>query len=217
VRQARELKVNGVYVLLSKEPAHLQVVVGTNTQAREFTLRDRDTLVSLMLEKLRQKQNDAALLEAVNFVAGAMAGHAVAASRPAAAPARATAVEGNPEASSPWGWVIAALLGFLAAWVVVRVIRSMFSGGAAGGANPGGGGGFLSSLLGGMFGAAAGMWLYDQFTNHHGSSDSGLDDQRRNDGGNSGQDSDYTSSGGDFGDSGGGDSAGGGDSGGGDF
>lgn len=206
LRQARELKVNGVYVLLAKEPAHLQVVVGTQTQAQAFTLRDRDTLVSIMLGKLRQKQNDEALLEAVNFVSGAMAGRVVAAARPA--PTKPSTHE--TEASSPWGWVIAAGLGFLAAWVVVGLIRALFRGGAAAGTAPGGGGSFLSSLLGGMLGAAAGMWLYDQFTNHNTSGDSGFDDdRRRNDGGSSGSDSDYSSSGGDYGDSGGGDSGGG--------
>ena len=87
----------------------------------------------------------------------------------------------------------------------------------------GGGGGFLSSLVGGMFGAAAGMWMYDQFFSNHGSNSAYGSDRNDVSGGDSGftgQDSDYNSSGGDFGgsDSGssGGDWGGGGDSGGGD-
>ena len=89
----------------------------------------------------------------------------------------------------------------------------------------------MRNMLGGMFGAAAGMWIYDSFFGSRGSSaygsmptdsfggaDSGFS-------GFTGQDSDFSSTGGggDFGgdgDFGGGDSGGdfgGGDSGGGDF
>jgi len=80
----------------------------------------------------------------------------------------------------------------------------------------GGGGGFFSSLLGGMFGAAAGNWMYDQFSGDRRSSSSwGAEpvSQDKVDQGSTGQDTDYSGSGGSFGD----DSGGGGDSGGGDF
>ena len=46
---ARSKKVNGVFIMLVKEPAHLQVVVGTDTQRQAFTLSDRATLVQRML------------------------------------------------------------------------------------------------------------------------------------------------------------------------
>src|SRR5947209_2042353 len=42
VKQARIQGINGVYILLVKTPAHLQVVVGNDTQKRLFTLGDRD-------------------------------------------------------------------------------------------------------------------------------------------------------------------------------
>ena len=47
---------------------HIQIVVGNETQNKAFTRLDRDNLASLMLNKLRQKKNDEALLEGVNFV-----------------------------------------------------------------------------------------------------------------------------------------------------
>ena len=89
----------------------------------------------------------------------------------------------------------------------------------------------MSSLLGGMFGAGAGMWLYDQFSGNRGNSSMGAEHNDRGsvDSGYSGQDTNYSSSGdsfgnqssgGDFGggdlggDSGGGGGGGGGDSGG---
>ena len=119
-----------------------------------------------------------------------------------------------------------ALIGLVLAWVVVAIFRAMSRGGNPGGGVPApgmGGGGFFSSLLGGMFGAAAGMWLYDQFSGHHSSAYAADADERGNgDSGFSGQDTDYSGSGDSFGsdsssgDAGGGD-FGGGDGGGGDF
>jgi uncharacterized protein len=228
VQQARQHKVNGIYVLLTKEPSHLQIVVGNDTQLRAFTLKDREALVSLMLGRLRAHQPDAALLEGVNFVGTTMAAHATVRGQPQPA-TPASAGEGG----IPWGTVLTVVLGLAAVWVVIGLFRSMAGGGAGAGAGTGAGavtssGGFFSSLLGGMFGAAAGMWLYDQFSGHHGSawgaeSEVGSDPEK----GFLGEDSDYSSSGGDFdsdydggdsgGDYGGGDSGGdygGGDSGG---
>lgn len=219
VQQARQLKVNGIYILLTKEPAHLQIVVGNATQQDAFTLKDRDALASLMLGKLRAQQPDAALLDGVNFVTTTMAGHAAARTRP-----QPTAAASSGDGGVPWGTILAVLLGLAVVWMVVGLFRSMAGGGGsgAGGGAVSSGSGFFSSLLGGMFGAAAGMWLYDQFSGHHGSAWGSEQDQGSSgSGGFSGRDSDYSSSGGDFSsDSGGGDSGGGdsgGDSGGGDF
>ena len=213
--QARQQRVNGIYILLSKEPAHLQVVVGNETQKNLFTLRDRDALVASMLARLRGKQNDEALHDGVNFIAATMKSRVVARS-----PGTVQAASKAPaEAPDQWGWVVPALIGFVVAWIVVGLIRSMMRGGgsaAAPGASAGSGG-FLSSLLGGMLGAAAGMWLYDQFSGNH---DSDHNRGTSDDAAGSRSDTDYSSSGDNFSsDSGGGDSgaddSGGGDSGGG--
>lgn len=220
IKQARQLKVNGIYILLSKEPAHLQIVVGNETQRTAFTLKDRDALTSLMLARLRAKQYDEALLEGVSLVFNTMASHATPRSQPAVG-ATSSGVS-RSEGSSGLGLILAVLLGLAVLWLVVGLFRSMAGsgGGAGGGMASAGGGGFFSSLLGGMFGAAAGMWLYDQFSGHHGSAWGADQDQGSigDDSGFKGRDSDYSSSGSDFSDSGGGDSGGGGgDSGGGDF
>jgi hypothetical protein len=42
VKQAAKNKVNGVYVLLVRKPAHIHVVVGNETARRIFTLKDKD-------------------------------------------------------------------------------------------------------------------------------------------------------------------------------
>ena len=54
-KQASSLRVNGVYILLSKDPAHLQIEVGNETQKKIFSLLDRDNLTSLMISKLKEK------------------------------------------------------------------------------------------------------------------------------------------------------------------
>ena len=226
VKQAKQQKVNGVYILLSREPAHIQIVVGNETQNKAFTLMDRNNLSRLMLSKLRKKQNDEALLEGVNFVFTTMASHVIPNNRTnnVSSSSAVPAVHGEQtEQANSWGWIVIAVIGIGAIWLIVGIIRSVF-GGRASTAGPGmspgyGGGGIFSSMLGGMFGAAAGMWLYDQFSGNHGNA-WGADQDNRVGGstGFSGQDTDYSGTGGDFGgDSGGGDSGGGDSGGGGDF
>lgn len=222
---AKQHGVNGVYVLIVKTPAHLQAEVGTETQQLAFTMKDRAALVSLMLGNLGAKQNDEALRDGVNFVAAKMKSHLPNHSRTGTAP---VPVSSHPtQSSGGMGWLIPAIVIGLVVWVVIGIIRAISgraSGGPAMGQAGGGGGGFFSSLIGGMFGAAAGMWMYDQFFSSHGSNSaygSERNDTNSGDSGFSGQDSDYSGSGGDFGSdsdsgsSGGGDFGGGGDSGGG--
>lgn len=218
VQQAKQHRVNGIYILLTKEPAHLQIVVGNETQNNAFTLKDRDALASLMLARLRAKQNDEALVEGVNFVTTTMASHAAARTRPSpVAVGATTAPASRSESSGGLSTILLVVLGLAVVWLVVGVFRSLSRSGGGASAGAGGGavssgGGFFSSLLGGMFGAAAGMWLYDQFSGHSGSAwGANQDHSSSGEGGFSGRDSDYSSSGGDFssGDSGGGDSGGG--------
>lgn len=80
------------------------------------------------------------------------------------------------------GYICIGLCVLLGVWLVIGLIRTFSGGGGGGGGygggyggGGGGGGGFFSSLLGGMFGAAAGMYLYDSFMGGHHSSDLGSD------------------------------------------
>jgi hypothetical protein len=66
--RARHLEVQGIYILISREPAHLQVEVGNETQKKAFTLRDRERLVALLVENFKQRKFDEGLLEAVEMV-----------------------------------------------------------------------------------------------------------------------------------------------------
>ena len=166
-KQAKAKHVNGVYILLVKSPAHLQVLVGNDTQKRLFTLQDRETLVSTMLTSLRAKKYDEALLDAVNFVSTTMRAHAVADLRTGAAPGHVAPLGEVRRAQSGFpGWLIPVLLVVVVLWVIRVIFRGISGGsGMMGGGAPmgpmygggGGGGGFFSSMLGGIFGAAAGI------------------------------------------------------------
>jgi len=213
VKRAREQGVNGVFVLIVKQPAHLQAVVGNETQKQAFTLGDRDTMVSQMLAKLRSKNPDGALREGVSFVASTMRNHASSHARPVTSSSTSFPYSQSHQSStsSSGGWLLPLLIFGVIGWVVFGLIRSMFRGGMSGGGmGPGGnmmpgqqgGGGFFQSLFGGMVGGAAGMWLYDQFSGSHNSA-YGASPEDRPFGGDSGfnsQDTDYSSSGGSFGD-----------------
>ena len=220
-RQAKDKRVNGVYLLLVKEPAHLQAVVGNDTQRLAFTLKDRDSLVPMMLGKLRVHQNDEALRDGVNFIFATMKSHTNPRAHTGTAPVPGAS---HPSQSSggTTSWILPAIVIGVVVWLVIGLFRALsgrMGGGAPMGQPGGGGGGFFSSLMGGLFGAAAGMWMYDQFFSNHGSSAYGADrnDPSGGESGFTGQDTDYNSdSGGDFGsNSGGGDFGGGDDSGGG--
>ncbi len=222
VKEARADGVNGIYMLLVKNPSHLHVIVGNDTQKQAFTQRDRDALVSLMLGKLRSRQFDDALLSGVDFVSSTMKSHLGGAARPAKS--RAADAPAASQEKSSWLWPI--VIGGIILWIVIAVFRSMSrSGGGAQGygqqsplGGGGGGGGFMQSMMGGLFGAAAGMWMYDHFLggSSHAAPPSDNQNLERGDSGFSGHDTDYSGSGDSFSDSGGGgDFGGGGDGGGG--
>jgi len=216
---ARAKGVNGVFILLVKQPAHLQVVVGNDTQRQAFTLLDREKLVQIMIPLLRAKKSDDALIDGVNFISTTMQSHRSGGAMQAGGKSHLA-----KQGGSSW---LSTILIVLVIFVGFNLLRSLFramSGGGTGAGGVGqpygsGGGGFFQNMMGSMFGAAAGMWMYDQFFGSHSSAANFGDhhaDMNSNDGGGfSGIDTDYSSSGGGFGDDSGG--FGGGDSGGGDF
>lgn len=134
------------------------------------------------------------------------------------------------------GWICIGLCVLLGVWVVIALFRALTGGGGGGGPGGGGGyggggGGFMTSFLGGMFGAAAGMWMYNSFMGGSsamaadGSAAGGAADtgDTTGDTGAGDYDGGAGAGGGDFGDTGGGDygggdfGGGGGDFGGGDW
>lgn len=165
-----------------------------------------------------QKVRDGGLMDATNYVIDQLKNTSA-----NDGPSGTTHSDAKGGGSSILTYVCIGIFALMAVWLVIGLIRAFTGGGGGGGGYGGGGyggggGGFMTSMLGGLFGAAAGMYLYDQFLGHHGSSDlnAGQSNDYDNTSGDNGAgdfDGGSAGGGGDFGDSGGG----GGDFGGGDF
>lgn len=74
--RAKERGISGVYILICRNPSHLQAAVGNVTEQKLFTITDRDELVRVLLKQFRQKQFDQGLLDAVDFIQRRMKAHA---------------------------------------------------------------------------------------------------------------------------------------------
>lgn len=88
--EAYELGVNGVIILVTGDPAHLQIEVGNETQTRAFTIADRDELVKKLAESFSAREFDGGLLMAAQFVRDRMARNLAGAPSPATRPAPAS-------------------------------------------------------------------------------------------------------------------------------
>jgi uncharacterized protein len=210
IERARKHNVHGVYAVITENPHKLEVVAQRDVRnSGLFTNTNEREMARIMLERLRTKQLDNALLDGVRYVEETFATHAQAAGRPNTVPVAPAqpAVQANPLL----GWLCMGAAVLLVVWVIVAIIRAV-SGprpgygpgpggpgyGAAGGYGPGygggGGGGFFSSMMGGLFGAAAGNWIFNNWFGGHQSSPSNFGGGAPTDAG-----PDYTASGGDWG------------------
>jgi uncharacterized protein len=178
-----ELSVKGVYVLVCKEPAYIQVVSGQMMENKGFDAKKRSELAKLMTDQFKDKKFDAGLLAVVAEVAETLKAKAPAPKKTPTEKAVSTANETAEGLPSWTTWLCVGLVALLGLWIVVGLIRAFMGMGqpqpqpynpAMGGYQPGmggqpmmqqpaGGGGFFSSLLGGMVGAAAGMYMYNTF------------------------------------------------------
>src|SRR5579862_121022 len=64
----REHAVNGVVILIVKDPGHLEVNVGNVTRKTEFTVQDRDGLRDKMLADLNENNYDGALIDGLKLI-----------------------------------------------------------------------------------------------------------------------------------------------------
>src|SRR5262249_4084650 len=169
VRRARAEGVNGIYVLITREPGHVEVAVGNHTRS-VFPDEDRHRLTRILLDHFKKKQYDEGLIEAVRYVRSTLA------SKTRTHVAAAADWEQPRQSHQPggagwslWRWLGIGLAVLLGVWLLTAVIRALSGvaaqpaaggyagpGGSAGyGPGPvagptggGGGGGFFSSLLG---------------------------------------------------------------------
>lgn len=235
--RAKNARVNGIYVLITKKPAHIQVEVGNETQRKAFTLENRNKLRDILLDAFKKNEHDKGLLEGVRYVDRTISENEGGAARPKSelAPVAQRGEHHNiPGAGGGIGmgwivWAVIILIGFF-------ILRALFRGLTGGGGRPGygggygpgpggpgpgpgwggggGGGGFMSNMLGGLFGAAAGNWIYDSFFRGGsgmggGFSGGGGSFTSGRDASDGGVDTDYSGTGGDYDDSSRADSGGG--------
>ncbi|MBI3407361.1 MAG: TPM domain-containing protein [Planctomycetes bacterium] len=184
VERFKNEQINGVYVVIVEKPEIVRVVVGDKTRDLGlFTTSDRDQLRQKIIEKMKTGDKDGALLAATKFVQEAMSrnrgtdGKASSnANTSTSAPAHAPRADSTP-------WLTYLLIGIavlVVLWLIIAVFRALSGGGrpgyaggpggGGGGYGGGGGGGFFTSMLGGLFGAAAGMWMYNNLFGGHSSS-----------------------------------------------
>jgi TLP18.3/Psb32/MOLO-1 phosphatase superfamily protein len=190
-----EFGVDGIYVVVSKSPSFYRYYIGDNTREKGyFKKADIETLEKTLSQITKEGKRDDALVEVANYVLEAMNEHARAKSTEQPAPKKKA---GAPEVVNqqpvkrpdpprhevqhensmpPWvGWVCTIVAILFVVWIVYAIIRAMTGFGGGGGYGyggggygyGGGGGGFFTGMLGGLFGAMAGMWIYNNFFGGH--------------------------------------------------
>lgn len=174
----REQSVDGVLLLIVKDPHKLALTVGRSTSER---FHDAEAVRGAMLERFRHDDYDGGLKAGLRVVESNLTrDFPVSGGAPAAAWTR----KAEPERSSGYSWLWLLLLGGggLLAFLIWRSRRrgagasSQFGPpvgeyGPGSGVGPvgyaaagsGGGGGWARPLIGGAAGALAGNWLYDRF------------------------------------------------------
>lgn len=70
--RAVELGVNGVYVLLSKKPTHIQVHMDPDTQKKAFTAANRKTLIDKIVAQFKADRFDVGLLDGLGVIEAAL-------------------------------------------------------------------------------------------------------------------------------------------------
>src|SRR5580704_19442378 len=87
IERAKGERVEGIYILISKQPGHVQVEVGKNEQKKGFKVpEDSDRLSKILLQNFQKKEYDTGLLEAVQFVEQKLGENLGVAARPASEP-----------------------------------------------------------------------------------------------------------------------------------
>jgi hypothetical protein len=193
VERARGERVEGIYVLITKQPGHVQVEVGKNEQKRGFRVpADSNRLQEIFVKNFQNKEYDSGLLEGIRFVDEKL-GENLGVATPRASEPLPQMIEHGVNKVAPaaqgvsgMSWIVILIVIVIGFWILRALFRGIFHmlgggrqygpgpgpgygapgagyGGPGYGGGGGGGGGFMSGMLGGLFGAAAGNWLYDSF------------------------------------------------------
>ncbi len=175
--RARDLRVDGVYVVITRNPPEVEVGVGGETRKRDFTSDNRRELQRLMVDRFKKKEFDDGLVAAAEYVRDSMRSHHVAASpqtptKTTTAPAPSPSVpvgqrpvEHHDAGAAGWlgglgGLLCLAVVAILVIWLVVGLIRA-FTGGGRSYGGPGGyaGGGGYGPGYGPGYGGGGGGFM----------------------------------------------------------
>jgi uncharacterized membrane protein YgcG len=236
--RAQQANVNGVYVLITRNPGHVEVWVH-NDAARAFPAQDRDQLRDRFVAQFRNRQFDQGLTGGVDFIRQSFFANLGPRSgqpnynhqQPAGGGGGSAGVPAPQQRRSSgiswFWWLIIIGLGLFLLMRFMRRRQQAYSPGY--GSMPGqpanyggrepyhgqqypggatGAGGWGRGMLGGLMGGMAGGWLYDKMRGGGGAAGGGTAYGDQGDAG--GGAFGGTSSGGDFDSGGGGDFGGGG-------
>jgi len=196
-QRAKALGLDGVIVLICKDPAFLQVEVGDHTKHQAFTLANRDHMRDLLVTAFRQRHFDDGLRQAVTYYGTTVAAHLGEPGtglRPSM-PTPQESTPSTPQINRSLLWLIGICLGLgVCLWFLLR--RRSGPGGYQGvqpnsgyppydyrGTPPGigypppdsryggwGGGGFGRGFGGGILGGLLGGWLGNRLARRDASS-----------------------------------------------
>jgi hypothetical protein len=68
VSRAKELGVNGIYIVFCKKPTHLQVEMDPGTRKKAFTNADRKKLIEKIVARFKEEKFDAGLLDGLDVI-----------------------------------------------------------------------------------------------------------------------------------------------------
>ncbi len=204
VERSKGDKAKGVYILICHKPGGVAVIADHTTRDRGFSKENeqkvRDTLVKAFQDAGKEADaakkavlSDAGLKSAMEYIVADLKDTSVATT----ANATSHANSGGGFWSKYGGYLCIGVVVLVVIWVVIALFRALTGGGGGGGGmGGGGGGGFMSSMFGGLFGAMAGMWIYNSMFG--GGSMFGGSDSSNNSYGDSGGDGGTNAGDGDF-------------------
>src|SRR5262245_10894266 len=132
--------VDGVYVVIVEKPHIIRVAEGDTTLSSGlFTASNRDELRQKMIEKLKAKDNDGALLAATHYVREAMTtnrgatrnqsgGKSTTQPAPSSSNEPRTTAPAHPGGEPRTNWVTWLLIGvgvFLVLWIIIAIFRAI--------------------------------------------------------------------------------------------
>jgi uncharacterized membrane protein YgcG len=165
-REVRGERAKGVFVLVCRKPGHVHIVADRAMRDQGFDAGKQNKIREILLASFNDakgKQDaeatpirDKGLFDAVSTLRDDV---------PITTNSKPNKDDPKKEGSSVGKWICIGLCVLVGLWLIVGVFRALTGGGGGGGGGMGGGGGggggFFSGLLGGLFGAMAGMWLYN--------------------------------------------------------